>query len=83
MYVYLMYLIDVPRLFCCYHRRVLSAVAAVICRERNALISISIGCIIILRQTCVYINIALLHNYVMFICIDKAVNNVKDADLSV
>ncbi len=80
MYVCRMYVIDVPRSFCGYHRRVLSAV---ICRERNALISISIGSITKLRYKCVYINNASLHNYIMPICIDKAAVNVKDADLSV
>ncbi len=83
MYVCRMYVIDVPRSFCGYHRRVLSAVAAVICRERNALISISIGSITKLRYKCVYINNASLHNYIMPICIDKVAINVKDADLSV
>ncbi len=58
-----MYVIDVPQLFCGYHRRALSTVVAVIHSERNALISISIGSIIILRHTCVYINNTSLHNY--------------------
>ncbi len=77
-----MYIIDVPRSFCGYHRWVLSAVAAVICLESNAPISISIGSITKLRYKCVYINNVSLHNYIMPICI-KAAINVKDADLSV